>query len=379
MNKVFSIKTQLSAALAAVLLTACGQKPATPPPGPPVAQVSVEEVKYVPATWFDEYPGTVVALNQIELRPQVSGFISGVHFSDGARVKKGQTLYTIDDQLYEANYQQAVANLEVQKANLAKARRDSARYHELAASDAIARQLVDNADAALEVSKKQVQAAKANILAMKTNVNYTVVKAPFDGVIGISRVKTGAAVSAGQTILNTVSSEGEMAVDFNIDQKEIFRFSTLLQEKPATQDSTFRLAFGKDAYPNPGRLALLDRAVNPQTGTLKARLIFPNPKNLLVDGMTGTVKVRRNNAQKSILIPYKAVTEQLGEYFVYVPNDSNTVSQRKVIPGKQIGRDVVIDEGLSEGEKVVVEGVQNLREGSKINSAPPAAQTNPAK
>lgn len=357
------------AALAAVLLlAACSQKKTEPPPPPP-AKVTVEEVKFITAVYYDEYPATVTALNQVDLRPQVSGFVTGVHFKDGDRVRKGQLLYSIDDQLYAANYQQAVANLQVQQANVNRAQKDADRYHELDKNDAIAKQVVDNADAALEVTKRQVAAAQANIRAMQTNVKYTKVFAPFNGVIGISAVKTGTAVTAGQTILNTVSSDKELAVDFNIDQKEIYRFTTLMTEKSKPGDSTFTLAFGEDVYPYPGKIALLDRAVNPQTGTIKARLIFPNNKNLLIAGMNGTVRVKSNTTEASVLIPYKAVSEQLGEYFVYVPGDSNKVSQRKVVLGKQVGRDIIIKEGLAAGEKVVVEGVQNLREGAVINAS----------
>ncbi|MBI1227517.1 MAG: efflux RND transporter periplasmic adaptor subunit [Bacteroidetes bacterium] len=365
----------LTAFVAVLMITACGQEQkAGPPASPPPAQVTVEPVKFIKAAYYDEYPATVVALEQVELRPQVSGFITGIHFKDGDRVRKGQLLYSIDDQLYAANYQQAVANLQVQQANLNKAEKDAARYHELDKQDAVAKQLVDNADAALEVAKKQVAAANANIQGVQTNVKYTKVYAPFDGVIGISSVKNGAAVSAGQTILNTVSTDRELAVDFNIDQKEIYRFTTLLNEKQKPGDSTFMLAFGGEVYPFPGRLALLDRAVNAQTGTLKARLVFPNNKNLLIAGMTGTVRVKSNNAFNSILIPYKAVTEQLGEYFVYVPNDSNKVSQRKVVLGKQLEKDIIIKNGLEPTDKIVVEGVQNLREGASINTTPPAAK-----
>jgi membrane fusion protein, multidrug efflux system len=352
--------------VAVLILSACSEKKAAPPPPPP-AKVTVEEVKFVTAAYNDEYPATVTALNQVELRPQVSGFVTGVHFKDGDRVRKGQLLYSVDDQLYAANYQQAVANLAVQQANVNRAQKDANRYHELDKNDAIAKQVVDNADAALEVTKKQVAAAQANIRAMQTNVKYTRVYAPFDGVIGISAVKTGTAVTAGQTILNTVSSDKELAVDFNIDQKEIYRFATMMNEKPAAGDSTFTLAFGEDVYPYPGKIALIDRAVNPQTGTIKARLIFPNNKNLLIAGMNGTVRVKSNAKAESILIPYKAVTEQLGEFFVYVPGDSNKVSQRKIVLGNQVGKDVIIKTGLAQGEKIVVEGVQNLKEGSVIN------------
>jgi len=361
----------LTSLVSILLLTACNEKKATAPPATPPAKVTVEAVKFTEAAYYDEYPATVSALNQVELRPQVSGFVTAVHFKDGDRVRKGQLLYSIDDQLYAANYQQAVANLQVQQANLNKAQKDANRYHELDKNDAVAKQLVDNADAALEVTQKQVAAANANIQAVQTNVRYTRVYAPFDGVIGISVVKTGAAVTAGQTVLNTISSDKELAVDFNVDQKEIYRFTTLMNEKQQEKDSTFTLAFGDDVYPFPGKIALLDRAVNPQTGTIKARLIFPNNKNLLIAGMNGTVRVKSNATGQSILIPYKAVTEQLGEFFVYVPNDSNKVSQRKIVLGKQLGKDVIIKEGLKEGEKVVVEGVQNLREGAAINTAPP--------
>ncbi|MEP7106501.1 MAG: efflux RND transporter periplasmic adaptor subunit [Ferruginibacter sp.] len=350
------------------LLAACtGKKTAVQPPPPP-AKVTLHEVALTDAVYYDEYPATVTPLNQVELRPQVSGFITGVHFKDGERVRKGQLLYSIDEQLYSANYQQAIANLKVQEANINKAQKDANRYHELDKNDAIAKQLVDNADAALEVAQKQADASRANIQAVQTGVKYTKVYAPFEGAIGISSVKTGAAVTAGQTLLNTISSDRELGVDFNVDQKEIYRFTRLVNEKQGPGDSTFTLAFGTDVYPNPGKIALLDRAVNPQTGTIKARLIFPNNKNLLVAGMNGTVRIKNNSSVKAILIPYKAVTEQLGEFFVYVPNDSNKVSQRKIALGKQIGTNIIVTQGLQNGEKVVVEGVQNLREGSMINA-----------
>ncbi|MEO5892635.1 MAG: efflux RND transporter periplasmic adaptor subunit [Ferruginibacter sp.] len=364
---------------AVILLASCADKTPPAPQAPPPVKVTLHQVELSDAVYYDEYPATVTALNQIELRPQVSGFITGVHFKDGDRVKKGQLLYTVDQQLYSANYQQAVANSKVQEANLNLAQKDANRYHELDKNDAVAKQLVDNADAALEVAKKQADASRANIQAVQTSVKYTKVYAPFDGVIGISAVKPGAPVSAGQTALNTISSDKELAVDFNLDQKEIFRFSKLMSEKQKPGDSTFTLAFGNDVYPNPGKIALLDRAVNPQTGTLKARLIFPNTKNLLVAGMNGTVRVKNNASTKAVVIPYKAVTEQLGEFFVYVPNDSNKVSQKKVVLGKQIGTNIIVTQGLKGDEKIVVEGVQNLREGAVINASTQSAPADTAK
>jgi membrane fusion protein (multidrug efflux system) len=161
----------------------------------------------------------------------------------------------------------------------------------------------------------------------------------------------------------------------SIDQKEIFRFTSLLQKQDSTRskgnDSSFMLAFGPDVYPYPGSISLLDRAVDPQTGTLRMRLVFPNDKSMLKSGMSGTVRVKNNANVKSLVIPYKAVTEQLGEFFVYVVGDSSKVTQRKVVLGNQVGANVIITAGLKENEPIVVQGVQNLREGAIITTAPP--------
>jgi len=331
---------------------------------PPAVPVTVQQVIAGNAVYYDQYPASVTALNEVELRPQVSGYITGIYFKDGDKVRKGQKLYSMDQQQYEANYQQAVANLAVQQTNLVKAQKDADRYHELEKQDAIAKQQVDYADAALDAAKKQVEAAQANVHAVETNVRYSTIYAPFDGTIGISPVKMGAPASAGQTVLNTISSDNPVAVDFAVDQKQIYRY-TQLRRQGKVADSSFQLVFGNDIYPYPGKIYLVDRAVNPQTGTIIVRLVFPNDKGLLKVGMSGTIRVKIV-ANNTILIPYKAVTEQLGEFFVYVVIDSNKVSQREVPLGPQIGTNVIVKDSLREGEKIVVQGVQNLREGAMV-------------
>ena len=358
----------ISVTASVLFLAACGakkQQREIPPPG-----VTVEEVKTTAATYYDEYPGTVTALNQTEIRAQVSGYITGIYFKDGAKVRKGQRLYSIDQQLYNANYQQAQANLQVQETNLLRAQKDADRYHELDKKDAIAKQQVDYADAALEAAKKQVDAAKANVNAVRANVSFATIVAPFSGTVGISMVRSGTSVVAGQTILNTISTDNPIAVDFSVDQKEVYRFSQL-QELQKAKDSTFSIAFGNDVYPYKGSIYLIDRAVDPQTGTIKTRLIFPNDKNTLRAGMSTTVRVLNKAGQNAVIIPHKAITEQLGEFFVYVPGDSNKVHQRKIVPGKQIGTDIIIKDGLKAGEKIVVQGVQNLREGIVVTIGTP--------
>ncbi len=361
--------------LSSLLLFACGDKQAAQQQAaaPPPVYVSVTTVKDTTAVYYDEYPATITALNEVKLTPQVSGYITGVYFKDGSKVSKGQRLYSIDQQVYGANLQQAVANLQVQQTNMDRAQKDADRYHELEKHDAIARQQVDYADAALEAAKKQVAAARANVSAVRANVGFAVIKAPFTGTIGISQVKAGQAVVAGQTVLNTVSTDDPIAVDINVNQQDVFRFSQLQQQKNNPNDSTFQLLFGSDRYPAFGHIYLIDRAVDPQTGTIKTRLLFPNKNGMLKAGMNGTVRVVSNNASKqSIVIPFKAVTEQLGEYFTYVVGDSSKVSQRKVEVGQQLGSYVIIRNGLKPGDKIVVEGVQNLRQGSVITTTQPA-------
>jgi membrane fusion protein (multidrug efflux system) len=201
---------------------------------------------------------------------------------------------------------------------------------------------------------------------LHSNVQFANIYAPFTGTIGISQVKQGTAVVAGQTILNTVSTNNPIAVDFTVSQKDIYHFSELKQNNNS-KDSTFTLSFGEEIYPYPGSISFIDRAVDPQTGTIKTRLIFPNDKEMLKPGMNTTVRVKHRAADEATIIPYKAVTELLGEFFVYVVGDSSKVTEQKIYLGKQLGDSVIVTQGLRAGEKIVVQGVQNLHDGSVIS------------
>lgn len=361
MNK----KASISFYITILAFSSCSNNPAQAPVAP--AAVTVETVTEAEAAYYEAYPGTVVALDEVELRPQVSGYITGIHFKDGQHVQKGQLLYSIDQQAYEANVNQAQANLAVAQANLNKAEQDANRYRELDKKDAIAKQVLDHALADLESAKMQVRAAQAGVKGVQTNLRYANIYAPFDGTIGISLVKKGASVSPGSTLLNTISTDNPVAVDFYLDQKDLSRFSQLEQKGKVAGDSTFSLLLpDQSQYDAYGRIAAVDRAVDAQTGTIKIRLAFPNDSKSLRPGMSTTVQVLHQANERSILIPYKAVTEQMGEYFVYTVTDSNTVTQRKVVMGTDIGDQVVIKDGLDPGNQIVTEGLQRLKEGAKI-------------
>ncbi|MDH7461355.1 efflux RND transporter periplasmic adaptor subunit [Chitinophagaceae bacterium 26-R-25] len=350
-----------------IMFTACKpkQQQAAPPQAVPVV---VDNVKEGNATYFDEYPGVVSSLNEVEVRAQVTGYITGIFFQDGQKVKKGQKLYTIDQQQYQAGYDQAVANLNSAKAALDKAQKDADRYNQLLKQDAIAKQKVDYAEADLQAAKMQVAAAQANVTSLSANLRYSVIISPMDGTIGFSQVKQGALVSPGSTILNTISTSNPIAVDFNIDEKQVPFFVGLIGKNPA--DSTFTIASANGMrYKYPGKISVLDRAVNPQTATLKVRLEFENPLDVLKVGMSCIVRVKNGSQGQRIVIPYKSVVEQMGEYFVYVLGDSSKVEQRKISIGKNIGDKVIINKGLNLNEKIVIEGVQKLRPGVAVKPA----------
>jgi len=374
MRTTLSVFAAALALLASALAAGCSGRSGAeqkPPAGVPVAVYRVDTGR---ATYYDEYPATVSALEQVDLRPEVSGYLTGVYFRDGQHVAKGTKLYAIDQQHYQAAYDQATANLAVARANLARAQQDVDRYNELAKNDAIARQTLDHALADLQSAKSQVVALEANQKSVETDLRYSVIYAPFDCTIGISLVKAGSAVVAGQTLLNTVSSDDPMAVDCAVDEKQIPRFAAMLGTKAAPHDSTFTMMLPDgSAYPFPGRLSLLDRAVDPQTGTLRIRVVFPNPRGELKAGLTCDLRVRNESRASALLFPFRAVVEQMGEYFVFVLN-GDRVSQRRVELGARINDMVVARSGLEAGDQLVVDGIQKLRDNAAVTVVPPASK-----
>lgn len=338
----------------------------------PPTPVNIVEANIAPAVYYDKFPATVVALNQVELRSQVSGFITGIFFQEGEVVQKGKVLYEIDRRKYEAAYRQAEASIASAQANYNKAKKDDDRYKRLAEQDAVARQILDNAEAALETSRSQLAAAQASLLAARTDLDYSLIKAPFTGRIGISQVRLGAQVSPGSTLLNTISSENPIAVDFVVNESDIARFAEL-QGKATAGDTTFRLQLSDGTmYEQNGRLLAIDRGVDNQTATIRVRVEFANPDNKLKDGMSCVLNVLNKQSGDRLIIPYKALTEQMGEFFVFVAKDS-IAEQRKVHLGPRMRDQIVIMDGLQQGEKVITEGFQRLRDGGKIQIGIPAA------
>jgi membrane fusion protein (multidrug efflux system) len=349
-----------------LIISSCADKGKQATPPPPPASVTIYKVAEENVKGVDTYPATVVALNEVELRAEVNGYITNIFVKDGQTVTKGQKLYEIDRSRYQANYQQAAAQVKTAQANLTRTQKDAERYQKLAEKDAIAKQRVDYAMADLQTAEAQLASVQAALQNAATDLAHSVIVAPFTGTIGIANVKKGSLVSVGSTLINTISSTDPIAVEFAVNEQDIMLFSNL-QHTGKAGDSTFTLQLpDQSIYTLPGQISTIDRAVDPNTGTIKVRVSFPNGLGTLRAGMSTLVRVLNVDTGKKLTVPHKAITEQLGEFYVYVINDSSKVNQRKVKLGSKAGDKIIIREGLQAGDTIVLDGVQNLKEGSAV-------------
>ena len=348
-----------------VFISSCGNS--DPEGGIDPISVNIDNVRKEKITFYNSYPGTIVALNQVELRGEVSGYLTGIYVKDGQQVYAGQKLYEIEQDRYQANLDQAKAKVQIARDNLEKTQQDADRYTKLSEEDAIAKQRLDYALTDLQNAKSQLISAQAELEIAKVDYKNSVITAPFTGTIGISQVKLGALITPGQTLLNIISSNSPIGVDFIINENELRRYEQLLSKKISANDSLFRIVLPDNStYPYNGTLSFIDRAVDPQTGTIRVRLIFPNESITLKPGMNCTVNVLNENGEKSV-IPYKAVMEQMSEYFIFQVH-GNKVNQIKIEQGPRIGKYVVINEGLKQGDTIVVDGIQKLHNGALIET-----------
>lgn len=373
-----------------LILGACKKK--QPPQN---TEVPVNLLKLAPRTvlYYDKYPATTRALSQVNLLSQVSGAVTGIFFTEGTKVQKGQKLYEIDERIYKAAYDQAVANLDVSRSGLVQAQQDADRYDYLNKYNAVAKQQYDHAVVTLAQAKSTVRASEQAVKTAKTNLTYATVYAPFTGTIGISQVRMGEVVTPSVTTLDTLSTDNPMAVDFIINEKNLPLFEKLQREKVKV-DSLFTLLLPDNSlYDHLGKLSIIDRAVDPQTGTIRVRLVFDNPKLSLRAGMSCVVRVHNQDVGPQLVVPNKAVVEQMGEYFVYVAKDTLIkvsadslkkmdqkaaadankpkliAVQKKVKTGQVIGPDIVIKSGINAGDRIVVDGLQSLHDGARITTA----------
>ena len=333
----------------------------------PAIPVTVSNVSLVEAVFYNSYPGNITALKEVELRGQVSGYITGIYFTEGKEVHTGEKLYEIDRRKYEATYKEAQSNVKIAEANLEKVQRDADRYTDLAKQDAVAKQILDNSMTDLNNARQQVEAAKSEMVKAKTDFDYSLINAPFDGTIGFSGVRLGTLITPGQTLLNTVSSDDPMGIDFEISETELSRFRQLENAGISAKDTTFKITLPDNStYPFFAKISVIDRAVDPFTGTIRVRITVPNHEKILKPGMSCKVLVLNAYAGQQIIIPFEAVLEQLSEYFVYTIKD-NKAQQVKISLGPRVNANVIVLKGLKGDETIVVDGIQKLHDGSEIS------------
>ncbi len=358
--------------LALACVTVAGCKSEAKPQSPPPPEVSVIEVKPGPVTVYNEYVAQTQAPDTIEIRAQVTGLLERQLFADGARVKKGDVLYVIDQRPFEAQRAQAKAGLAQAEANLVNAQQNLDRNARLIAQKAVSQQDYDTAVAQHGASTALVESQQALLRNTDLNVEFATIRAPRDGFMSNSQVKPGTLITAQQTLLTTLYSSDPMWVYFSISEERLLQ----LQKAPKRPDQTtpfkIRLADGSD-YAMTGRLDFVDAALDQKSGTLQVRVTVANPDRLLRPGLFVRVIVPVLDSPNAIRVPQQAVQELQGTKSVFVIGAGDKAQARTIVANLRIGTDWVVASGLAAGDRVVVEGTGKVRPGAVVK--PIAAPT----
>jgi RND family efflux transporter MFP subunit len=363
----------LGSFLVALFSLAC-KKPAQPPPPPPAVEVAAAIQRDVPVT--KEWIGLLEGLVNADIRPQVTGYVMKLAYAEGSLVHRGDVLFEIDPRQFRAALDQAKGVLAQNEAALGKARLDVARFTTLAAKGIVSQQDLDNATSAERQARANVDAARAAAEQAELNLEWSKVRSPIDGIAGIARSQVGDLVN-GQTTMTTVSAVDPIKVYFSLSEREYLASA----EKTGPMDArrgtppqdkgtlTLILADGR-VYPFRGDQMLADRNVDLKTGTMLVEGVFPNPQRLLRPGQYAKVRASTDVRKGAVLVPQRAVTELQGIQQVAVVGPDDTVEIRAVTTGDRIDSLWVIEKGLRAGERVVVEGLQKVRPGMRVDPRP---------
>jgi membrane fusion protein (multidrug efflux system) len=371
------------------LLAACGKSKSEAPAAaaPAAPQVSVYTVKPAPLTVTTELPGRTTAYEVADVRPQVGGLIQKRLFVEGTVVKAGQSLYKIDPSTYQATYNSAKAALAKAKANLLTTGPKVSRYKELVAIEGVSKQDYDDAVAAHEQAKADVESAAATLQTASINLKYTDVSSPIDGRIGRSVVTPGALVTAGQTTaLTTVQQLDPMYVDVTQSATDMMKLKQdlaagKLKKASDGQANVSLLMADGSTYSQKGKLQFSDVTVDQTTGNVTLRALFPNPKGELLPGMYVRAKLDAGVSEAAITVPQQGVSRnQKGQATAMVLNAENKVEPRILTTSNTQGDKWVVTSGLKEGDRVIVEGLQKVKPGATavaVEAAPAVAGAAP--
>jgi membrane fusion protein (multidrug efflux system) len=363
----------------ALALSACGKPPPPPPPPPDVVVAEVIQ-KDVPI--YAEYVGTTEGNITAQIRARVQGYLQKRTYYEGALVRAGDLLFLIDPRPYQAALDQTKGELGRAEAAVTKTQQDVTRNTPLAAQQAISQAELDDAVQANRAAKAAADSARAAVEKAQLNLDWTQVKSPIDGIAGIAVAQIGDLISE-NTQLTTVSQVDPIKVSFPISEQDYLRLAPgfdLNDPKPREPNLELILADGS-VYPERGKASVANREVDVKTGTMTILALFPNPRNLLRPGQYAKVRATTETRKGALLVPQRAVQELQGSHQVAVVGADSKVSMRTVKAGARVGDLWVIDEGLKPGERIVVEGLQKVREGATVNPKPaepaPSAKTEP--
>ena len=364
----------LSALVGSVALTGCDQAAEQSQASAPKAvPVGVITVKSQALTLKKELPGRISAFQIAEIRPQVSGIVQSRLFVEGNEVKQGQALYQIDPATFEADLAASEASVARAEASIASTKSKASRYSELLKIKAVSQQDFDEADAAQKQAQAELLTAKAQLKSAQINLDYSHVSSPISGQISKSSVTVGALVSANQTTaLATVTQLDPIYVDLTQSSNELTQLKKAISSGSLSVDSQsqtdveLQMEDGS-TYPLKGTLQFSEVTVDPSTGSVTLRAKFPNPDKLLLPGMYARASVVEGVKQDAILVPQRGVSRNTkGEPTAMVVSKENTVESRVLKVDRTIGSNWLVTDGLSDGDKLIIEGLQKIRPGAPV-------------
>jgi len=353
-------------------LTACDQASPQKPPSQEanvkVAQALIQEV-----TEWDEYTGRIEAIEAVEVRARVEGYLETLHFKAGAKVKKGDLLFVIDPKPFKAQLNYATAELERAKTKHELAKNDLARAENLFKAKAISAEEYDARQKGLRESAAAVTSAEANVYTAKLNLDYTEIRAPISGRIGREMVTVGNLVKGGGegTLLTQIVSTDPVYVYVDADEKSVLKYRRRAQQQgQASADlkgTEVQLAVADESdFPHRGRLDYIAPQANAATGTVTLRGVFANPDELLSPGFFARMRVRGSDAYQATLLPDRAIGTDQSQRFVWIAKPDNQLEYRRITLGPLLGQMRAIRDGVNADDWVVVEGAQKLRPGMSV-------------
>jgi multidrug efflux system membrane fusion protein len=334
-------------------------------PNVKIAQPLAQDV-----TEWDEYTGRIEAVSSVDVRARVSGYLEKVNFKAGEKVKKGDLLFLIDPKPFSAQLNYAEAELERARAKRELAKNDLERAERLFRAKAISEEEHDARSKGLREAVAAVQSAEANVYTARLNLDYTKVRAPIDGRIGRELITEGNLVNGGgadATRLTFIVSTDPVYVYVDADERSVLKYRRLGQHIGAGQTPVRLAVADEDDFPHQGTLDYISPREDTATGTVTLRGVFPNTDDLLSPGFFARMRVRGSTPYPAILLPDRAIATDQAQRFVWIVNQDNQVEYRPVTLGAHIGQSRVIKEGVKPEEWVVIEGLQKLRPGIKVN------------